>query len=223
MIVVFQVDKEEERIRNVLNALGTEGDRALKNAINQTARKVRKDMVKHAAEKYDYEKKESLLEEAKFNSAKKAAFGGTAAVISAKGEATEVGQFDVDDMQVHKGKDKPASIKGKVFSQRGMKELKTKDAKAFVAQFKSGHIAVVVREKLSLGQKIAGYHKGYDYKYATYRLKKLLSPSVPQMLGNKEAMNEIIEPEIQDLLVKNLERQMKMIMKQKTKTGKLID
>ena len=102
-------------------------------------------------------------------------------------------------------------------------KLENKGIKAFVAQFKSGHIAVVEREPLTTRQKLEGHHGGKDYRYATYRLKKLLSPSVPQMLGNKEAVNEVVEPEIQDLLVKNVERQFAMIMKKKTKTGTLID
>lgn len=222
-MLVVKVDTNEDRICTVLNALGSDSGRVLKNAINRTARKARKTTAKEATKRYDYEGKENFFNDMKFRTAKKVAFGDMMAEISAKGPATEIGQFTVDNMTVARGKNRPDAISGKVMTASGMTELKNKGIKAFVAQFKSGHIAVVEREKLTTKQKEEGHHGGKDYKYAGYRLKKLLSPSVPQMLGNKEAINEVVEPEIQDLLVKNVERQFAMIMKKKTKTGTLIN
>lgn len=222
-MLVVRVDTNEDRICSVLNALGSDGERVLKNAINRTARKARKTTAKEATKRYDYQEKANFLNEMKLKTAKKVAYGNMMAEISAKGSVNEIKQFAVDNLQVARGKNRPDAIKGKVMTASGMTELKRQGIKAFVAQFKSGHISVVAREKLSSSQKSRGHHGGKDYKYASYRLKKLLSPSVPQMLGNKEAINEVVEPEIQDLLVKNVERQFAMLMKKKTKTGTLID
>ena len=216
-MLVVRVDTNEDRICSVLNALGSDSGRVLKNAINRTARKARKTTAKEATKRYDYEEKENFFNEMKFRTAKKVAFGDMMAEISAKGPATEIGQFAVDNMTVSTGKNRPDAVSGKVMTASGMTELKNKGIKAFVTQFReSNHIAVVVRDYLTADQKSQGHHGGKKYKYGNYRLKKLLSPSVPQMLGNKEALNEIVEPEIRDLLQRNIEKQFEMIMKKKT-------
>ena len=214
-MVVFQIDTNEEQISKILKQLDGDAERALKNAINATARKVKKDMAKTAEKKYDYEAGGTLINEMKMNTAKKVAYGSMAAEISSKGPAIEIKKFSVDNLSVTKGKNRPDAVRGKVMTESGMSALKRNGVKAFVAQFRSGHISVVAREKLTSGQQSRGHHSGNRYKYASYRLKKLLSPSVPQMLGNKKTVNEIIEPEIQSLLQKNLERQLNMIMKKK--------
>ena len=222
-MLVVRVDTNEDRICSVLNALENDGERVLKNAINRTARKARKTTAKEASKRYDYQEKANFLNEMKLKTAKKVAYGNMMAEISAKGSVNEIKQFNVDNMAVARGKNRPDVIKGKVMTASGMTELKRKGIKAFVAQFRSGHISVVAREPLTTRQRLEGHHGGKDYKYASYRLKKLLSPSVPQMLGNEEALNEIVEPEIRDLLQRNIEKQFEMIMKKKTKTGTLID
>lgn len=223
-MLVVKVDTNEDRICSVLNALGSDSGRVLKNAINRTARKARKTTAKEASKRYDYQEKANFINELKLRTAKKVAYGDMMAEISAKGPATEIKQFTVDNMTVARGKNRPDAINGKVMTASGMTELKNMGIKAFVAKFrKNNHISVVVRDPLTEKQKREGHHGGESYKYASYRLKKLLSPSVPQMLGNKEAINEVVEPEIQDLLVKNVERQFAMIMKKKTKTGTLIN
>jgi len=216
-MLVVRVDTNEDRICSVLNALGNDSERVLKNAINRTARKAMKTTAKEAAKRYDYEEKANFLNEMKLRTAKKVAYGDMMAEISAKGPANEIKQFTVDNMTVSRGKNRPDAIKGKVMTASGMSELKSKGIKAFVTQFRqNNHIAVVVREPLTEKQKEEGHHGGQKYKYVDYRLKKLLSPSVPQMLGNKEALNEIVEPEIRELLASNIEKQFAMIMKKKT-------
>lgn len=222
-MLIVRVDTGEEEMCKMLRMLGNDGERVLKNAINRTARKSRKTTAKQAEKRYDYEEKANFLNEMKLRTAKKVAYGSMMAEISAKGPVNEIKQFTVDNMTVSRGKNRPDAVRGKVMTASGMTELKRKGIKAFVAQFRSGHIAVVAREELSSEQKEKGHHNGKSYKYENYRLKKLLSPSVPQMLGHKESLNEVVEPEIRDLLVKNVERQFAMIMKKKTKTGTLID
>ena len=222
-MLVVKIDTNEDRICSMLNALENNSERVLKNAINRTARKSRKTTAKEAKKRYKYKEKSNLLNEMKLETAKKVAYGDMMAEISAKGPATEIKEFVVNNMTVSRGKNRPKVIKGKTMTTSRLTKLENKGIKAFVAQFRSGHIAVVEREPLTTRQKLEGHHGGKDYRYATYRLKKLLSPSVPQMLGNKEALNEIVEPEIRDLLQRNIEKQFEMIMKKKTKTGTLID
>ena len=83
--------------------------------------------------------------------------------------------------------------KAKVLKSGGMKPLERGGAKAFIGRFQSGHTAVLqrqIRQTYTVGGaadriKKYGYPSGGQWPDMT-RIKKLLGPSVPSMLGNEE-------------------------------------
>ena len=60
---------------------------------------------------------------------------------------------------------------------------------AFVAKFKSGHVSIVQR-------------KGPE----RLPVKKLLSPSIPKMIGNEKQVYGEVEPKIAELLDANIRK-----------------
>ena len=68
--------------------------------------------------------------------------------------------------------------------------------KAFLVKFHNGHVSVAQR-----------------YGKARYPIKKLLSNSVPTMIGNKERVFGVLEPEIYDTLMDNIINEIKRVTK----------
>lgn len=82
---------------------------------------------------------------------------------------------------------KGRTVKMKVLASSGMKPLEGRTGKAFIVQFKSGHVAVVSRDPQKKMRK--------NPKKAA--LRKILSPSIPIMAGNEKVydakLSEIYE------------------------------
>lgn len=189
-----QIDK----IQKALGELKTKTPNVLKKAINDTAKQTRMKLGNKAKEKY-------AVKKSGFNkdmTIKNATVGRLEATIKTKGEAMEVGQFRASPFRVTNGKNRPKSIKAKVLTSSSMKELIKGDTKAFVTKFKSGHVAVV--ERVPSKQMKSNPKKEF--------LKKLLSPSTPQMIGSKKYVYGEIQPEIQSLLEKNIQKQIQKVL-----------
>lgn len=193
-MLTFEVDKEQiDTIEKALSEIQKDSKTILKKAINRTAKEARKQLAKTAKETY-------AVKISGFNKSmtiKSATVSKTEAIIKSKGEALEIGKFRASPFRYANGKDRPKEIKAKVLTASSMKALVKGDTKAFVARFKSGHVAVVERNP---DKKMASNPK----KSA---LKKLLSPSLPQMLGNEKKIYNKIEPQIKELLQKNIKQE----------------
>lgn len=185
-MIHIEVDTQAEivRIGQRLERLAFQAPDILRLSINAAARKVRKQITKDAAGTYTID--ESILKDRSKGAPKvqTAKPGNIEAVIRSKGPVNDLIDF------VRPGSD---GAKAKVLKSGGMKPLERGGAKAFIGRFQSGHTAVLqrqIRQTYTVGGaadriKKYGYPSGGQWPDMT-RIKKLLGPSVPSMLGNEE-------------------------------------
>ena len=111
------------------------------------------------------------------------------ALIVTAGAPLELIDFKATPKKPPTGSDRPDVVTGKVLTQSSMKRLEIGNIKAFVAKFKSGHVSIVQR-------------KGPE----RLPVKKLLSPSIPKMIGNEKQVYGEVEPKIAELLDANIRK-----------------
>lgn len=169
-VIHIDVEGELQKILQQLNSLPDQiaAPNLLKNALNATARKVRKQIVKDAKGQYAIRNTKILKEERQ--GAPKvltATAANMSAVIRSRGPMQDIMTFMTRPNQ---GTDAAAA---QVLASGSMKPLERGGLKAFVTKFASGHVAIVQRK-------------------GTKRLpvKKLLSPAVPMMLGNETVRSQ---------------------------------
>ena len=86
-------------------------------------------------------------------------------------------------------------MRPEVLKASGLKSLQKGNLKAFITKFGSGHVSVVQRKGTS-----------------RLPLKKLLSPSIPTMVGNEAKVYGIVKPNIEKNLQKNIQKQIDKIL-----------
>ena len=103
----------------------------------------------------------------------------------------------VNELADFKYKDNTSTdaARGKVLKASGLKSLQKGNLKAFITKFGSGHVSVVQRKGTS-----------------RLPLKKLLSPSIPTMVGNEAKVYGIVKPNIEKKLQKNIQKQIDKIL-----------
>lgn len=192
---LLEIDVDEE-LRKIIQRLDRLPDQIaapniLKNALNATTRKVRKQIVKDAQGQYAIKNARTLKDE-KQGAPKvlTATAASTSAAIRSRGPMQDIMAFMTRPNQ---GIDAAAA---QVLASGSMKSLEKDGLKAFVTRFANGHVAIVQR-------------KGTD----RLPIKKLLSPAVPHMLGNEtvreqaEALAyETLQAEIDKRIAKVLEK-----------------
>lgn len=167
-LVALEIDTDAEiqkiiqKLDNLQDQIGS--PKILKNALNSTARKVRKQIVKDAQGHYAIKDKSALKNESKgAPTILTASAADLTATVRSRGGMQDIMAF------MTRPNTKTGAAAAKVFNSSSLKTLEMDKLKAFVATFASGHIAIVQRrgpERLPL--------------------KKLLSPAVPHLLGNEE-------------------------------------
>ena len=167
---ILQIDTDEElaRVMRQLKTLPQQlgAPNVLKNALNSTARKVRRQIIKDSEGRYALKEKKALQSESKILSASASTLE---AAVLAKGPMR-----DIMDFMTQPNTDTAAAA-AKVLNSGAMKPLEAGGLKAFITTFRSGHTAIVQRrgaERLPV------------------KVKKLLSPAVPHMMGNEEVRAE---------------------------------
>lgn len=197
-MIVFTVD-DNGLVKTIANQLGKYRDKAptvLKKALNATAKNARTMLAKQAQKVY-------VIQRSRFNKAmsiKNATDKKLEALVKATGTSLELIDFEIDPKEPSTGAARPDITTGKVLKSSGMKRLEVGGIKAFIAQFRNGHISIVQR-------------RGAE----RFPVRKLLSPSIPKMIGNEKAVYGEVEPEIAALLDKNI---CKFIDRTITKGGK---
>ena len=169
-MIRIDVEGELEKIIQRLNRLPDQiaAPNILKNAINSTARKVRKQLVKDAKGEYAVKNTKALKDESQGGpKVLTATTANMSAAIQSRGPMQDIMAF------MTRPNTKTGAAAAKVLASGGMKPLEMGDLKAFVTKFASGHVAVVQR-------------KGAE----RLPVKKLLSPAVPLMLGNETVRNQ---------------------------------
>ena len=191
-MVTVEVNKNNLKlIENRLGSLQKKSKEVLKKAVNDTAKQARKEIAQQTQKTY-------VVKNGKFNKAmkiKRASNSNPTAIISATGGAMELKDFKVSPASYKTGKQRADVIKGKVLKSSGMKQLVKGDIKAFVAKFSNGHVSVLQRKG-----------KG------RLPVKKLLSPSIPKMIGNEKRVFKIVKPNIDKNLRENINKHIEKVL-----------
>lgn len=169
---MIQIDVEGE-LQKIIQQLDRLPDQIaapniLKNAVNATARKVRKQLVKDAKGEYAIKDTKGLKDESK--GAPKvltASAANMTAAVRSRGPMQDIMAFMTRPNQG------TGAAAAQIMASGSMKPLEMGGLKAFVTKFASGHVAIVQR-------------KGAD----RLPVKKLLSPAVPVMLGNERVRSQ---------------------------------
>ena len=192
-IIRFELDEDLlQTVEDALGSMKSESRRVLKNAVNATARDAKKGLAKKAQETY-------AVKQGRFTKAMKtqnATLSDPTATINVTGEQMELKDFKVSPATYKTGPDKPDILKAKVLLSSSLKGLMKSSNKAFLVKFRDGHVSVAQR-----------YHK------SRYPIKKLLSNSIPTMIGSKERVFGVLEPEIYDTLMGNIIKEIERVTK----------
>lgn len=188
--IQFEVDQNLLKvIENALGNLKGESRKVLKNAVNKTARQAKEALAQRAQQTY-------IVKKTRFTKAmatKNATVSKPEAIIKITGEQMELKDFKVSPA-TYKPQKRPSVTKAKVLLSSGLKGLEA-GSKAFLAKFSNGHVSVVQRR----GK-------------ARFPIKKLLSNSVPKMVGNQEKVYGIVEPEIYNNLMANIQAEIRKVL-----------
>lgn len=197
-MIVFTID-DNGLVKTIADQLGEYHEKAptvLKQALNATAKDARSLLAGEAQSVY-------VVQKSRFNKAmsiKNATAKRLEAIIKATGTPLELIDFKASPKMPAVGTQRPEITTGKVLTKSSMKRLEVGGIKAFVAQFRSGHVSIVQR-------------RGRE----RLPIKKLLSPSIPKMIGNEREVYGKVRPEIASMLDANIR---KFIAKTIEKGGK---
>lgn len=205
---LFYVDMDDlTKIEAALDMARDKSRMVLKAAINNAAKQTEGSMVDKARDKYRYKKgTKGDIREA--NSIKKAKAGDLAATIEAKGDVNEFLDFHVRPSTYFPGgKGAPSWVKARVLRNGDFHKIALRPGadgdkyKGFVIKYRSGHLA--------LAQRVPG--KRMESKPDKEFVKSLLSVSTPKM--EETVYREEIDDDMYDILMKNIEEQMKRYIK----------
>ena len=218
------IDLYSER-GNIAAALGLdELDKTVSDilvkAINASARKVMAKMREDVSARYALAD-ETVLKRSKDGGLRKKKLGKGAdagILLISKGPQLELSDYDIHPKPESYQDGKPQEVKGRVMQSASKKLLERKGAKAFLARFESGHVAVVQRrpgetytwpgaKKRMMKHEAAKPRRSWLPDMT--RIKKLLAPSVPSLFGNEEVfdgvgemLREVMNQEIQKRIIK---------------------
>lgn len=199
-MIHFQVEMQD--LTEIESALGMMKDKSkmvLRTAINNTAKQTVTLLVNEANREY-YIGKSKVK---KTISTKKATAGKLEAIIKSEEPVNELYDFKVRPKAYnphnrpkagHTGNVRRDKKAGKLYLKPG---ASTDKYKAFVVKYKSGHITI--------GQRVPGKRMKSDPSKEF--VKTLLSPSTPNMLGYEQGVYGVVEPQMYDMLQKNIQEQ----------------
>ena len=188
-------------IEQMLGDLKGKAPGTLRNEVNAAARKSRTRLHQQAKKVYvskEYHYKNELQ-------IRKATISTLTARLRTSGERTALSKHKVSPVRLAHGKDRPKQYKAKVLKQSSLEAIRDGDLRSFLVRFKSGHLALVQRnpkEKYEYPEKrIQKYGFGADLS----RIVEKRSLSIAEMLGSEKVYG-VVEPEMGDLLQKEMER-----------------
>lgn len=199
-MIHFQVEMED--LTQIEAALGMAKDKSkmvLRTAINNTAKQTVVLLANEANREYFISKAKVK----KTISIKKATTGSLVAVITSAEPVNELYDFRVRPKAYNPHNRPPAGHTGNVRRENSPSRLYLKPGaardkyKAFVVRYQSGHITI--------GQRVPG--KRMKSKPEKEFVKTLLSPSTPNMLGYEQGVYGVVEPEMYDMLQRNIQEQ----------------
>lgn len=164
-LIHIDVEEELQRIIQQLNSLPDQiaAPNILRNALNSTARKVRKQMLTDVKGEYAIKNTKALRDTAQGGpKVLTASSANLSAAIHSRGPMQDMMSFMT---QANRG---TSAAEVQVMASGSMKPLEVDGLKAFVTRFASGHTAIVQRRGKS-----------------RLPVKKLLSPAIPHMLRSE--------------------------------------
>lgn len=206
LLVTVDVDAELEKVMRSLQKLPDQlaAPQILQKALTSTARKTRNRLIKDTGKRYALSKPDALKAESKIETNT----SENSATIVSKGAMR-----DIMDFMTQPNSDAAAAA-AQVLNSSSMSPLESNGMKAFVTRFSSGHIAIVQRQsgKKYTSTGASARIEKYGSKIDITKIKKLLSPAVPQMLGNKDSVDaaqalalELLNSELDKQIAKALE------------------
>lgn len=177
-------------IEDALGDLKSESRKVSKNAVNKTAKQAKERLAEKAKETY-------VVKKTRFTKAmatKNATAANPTSTIKITGEQMELKDFKASPA-TYRPKNRPSVTKAKVLLSSSMKPLQA-GSKAFLVKFTNGHVSIVQRTTKR-----------------RYPLKKLLSNSIPKMVGSQERVFGIVEPDIYDDLMANIHAEIGKVLK----------
>lgn len=206
LLVTVDVDTELEKVMRSLQKLPDQlaAPQILQKALTSTARKTRNRLIKDTGKRYALSKPDALKAESKIETNT----SENSATIVSKGAMR-----DIMDFMTQPNSDTAAAA-AQVLNSSSMSPLESNGMKAFVTRFSSGHIAIVQRQsgKKYTSTGASARIEKYGSKIDITKIKKLLSPAVPQMLGNKDSVDaaqalalELLNSELDKQIAKALE------------------
>ena len=194
---------EMEGLHEIEAALGMMKDKSkmvLRTAINNTAKQTVVLLVDEAAKQYYITSKTRVR---KTLEVKKATASNLTAIVTSKGQTTELYDFKVKPKAYTPRNRPPAGHTGNVKQSNPEKALylkpgESKDKyKAFTVKYKSGH--------KSVAQRVPGTRMRDNP--SKEGIKNLRSTSIPAMLGNEEGVYGVVNPQMYDMLQQNIQAQ----------------
>lgn len=189
-MIQLQIDGNKA-MKEILAVLGEANKKAaprvLSRAVNATADEARKLLASKAQETY-------VIKSAGFNKAMeidKAKPKTPVATLRTDGGPIELFKFRTSPATYKTGDNKPKTSKGRVMAQSGMKNLIHDERWAFVTKFGNEHKSMVRRTTEK-----------------RYPIKTLMSPSIPQMIGNETEVYGEVQPVIQQMLMNHIYKEL---------------
>lgn len=209
-IIRVDIESELQRVIGQLHSLPDQiaAPKLLKNALNATARKVRKQMVRDVQGKYAIKKRKVLRDKSEGGpEVLTASTSKLSAAIRSRGPMQDIMTF------MTRPNTTTGAAAARVLSSGSLRPLEIHGLKAFVTTFSNGHVAIVQRappQRYSDAKSRSSRIKRYGAKADMTKIRKLLSPSVPHMLDN-EAVRGRAEEQTYALLQAEIQKRIDQI------------
>lgn len=189
-------------------ALGKAKDKSkyvLRAAINNAAKEVEKRMAAGAGKRYARQQG-GMRPYRQINTTRKAKIGNLAAIIEAKDGPSDLYDYKMNDRTYYPGsRGAPSWIKSKQLKSSRLQKLSARTSgsdkyKAFVVQYKSGHLAIAER--------VPGSHmKGKPEKEAIRSLYATSKPKAEEIVFKKS-----IDPDMHGILMRSIQAQIERFL-----------
>lgn len=209
-IIRIDMESELQRVIGQLHSLPDQiaAPKLLKNALNATARKVRKQMVLDVQGEYAIKKRKVLRDKSEGGpEVLTASTSNLSAAIRSRGPMQDIMTF------MTRPNTATGAAAARVLSSGSLRPLEIHGLKAFVTTFSNGHVAIVQRappQRYSDAKSRSSRIKRYGAKADMTKIRKLLSPSVPHMLDN-EAVRGQAEEQTYALLQAEIQKRIDQI------------
>lgn len=208
---LLRFELDEAALRAIDKALGgvkRDTRKVLKKAVNDTAKQARSKLADKTKETY-------AVKKGPVNKAmdiKKATTSNPTATINVTGQQLELKDYKTRSSP-QEGVAAKVLLKGPM---KAVQSTRGHKAKAFIVTFSSGHTTIAQRQEGQTYTKGAAKRKEEYGPHADMtRLKKLLSNSIPKMVGDQEKVYGVVEPEIYDRLMVNIANEIQKVLDRK--------